>query len=185
MNVWLFVTLIKPITTILISTCITISFFVTVAHLKPSRKELIEEEKIEKKWTHHVGEFLERLIKNLLPTLAIIMIFLTTLSMTTILISLVTTEAKALAQKQIGAYFNRGECIDAFDNTHLGCYKLEALDLDENLVILNDSKTIIFLNRDISTGEKGIPKGKLSIHVFDKAAREVISRKFVIAEPVK
>lgn len=92
--------------------------------------------------------------------------------------------ASELAQKQIQTYRTTGECKDAFNNAHSGCYTISDEQGDNHLLILNSKDTLIFMTRFIKAVQNNdsttIPE--LVVIVKNKSTQEKISRKFVYLE---
>ncbi len=93
--------------------------------------------------------------------------------------------AAELAQKQIQTYRATGECKDAFNNSHSGCYTISNEDGDDHLLILNSKETLVFITRSIQKPQKSennTPHPELVVVVKNKITQEKIARKFVYLE---
>lgn len=91
-----------------------------------------------------------------------------------------TKEAQKHATNQINKYIDHGMCIDAFDNSHVGCYEIPEEGGANKLIIRNDDKVLIYMSRvDKSDTDESEEEHDFYVHITNKVNGEKISRYFV------
>ncbi len=82
-----------------------------------------------------------------------------------------SNKGRELAENQIKAYVDNGECLDTFNNNTRGCYSISDESEDNYLIISNGEKMIIYLNR-----QKNKDGFSVFVNIKDKTSNKKIAR---------
>jgi hypothetical protein len=185
-NTWLVVVLYKPgfwlIVALAVFLLIVLSFiFYHQAKSKSEKPVLLEpkpeaEPEVER---HAVTEVFVAADKALISSLAFLWVGLFLLLAPLLLIIYLSSQATILADKQINAYIEKGECIDTFNGSHIGCYAIPKESCKDNLIIFNDNRKLIYLSVDNAFQSDGKTIKKIfHLNLTDKVTGEKITRLF-------
>lgn len=126
---------------------------------------------------HTIAEFFVAADKALTPSLTFLGAGIFSVVIPLLLINYLSSQARTLANNQIDAYIEKGECTDTFNGNQIGCYTIPNENGDDKLIVFNDDHKLIFLSVDSSL----LPDGKTTQKIFhlnlkDKSTGEKITR---------
>ncbi|MGM8226033.1 hypothetical protein ACSV5M_05590 [Cellvibrio sp. ARAG 10.3] len=181
-NVWMFLSAFKPLKWAWAVFCCLLFLFIFFILFKKNR--IIPSKKSNR--TKRISEnsnlyvFFESIEKAFTPA-GITFVLGSVLLLTLILpIVFFIEEAQKHATNQINKYIDHSICIDSFDNTHLGCYKIPGEEGANKLIIHNDEKVLIYMSRvNKSDTDESEEEHDFYVHITNKVNGEKISRYFV------
>lgn len=181
LNVWFFVTTLRPFLWILIGVCVLIFLVLTISNYNADKivaASVTDQDKTESKFPKIIKAF-NAIEKSIMPAAFILYAGIFGALITALIAGYWSKEGGSIAVKQIENFRKNGTCKDAFNDRLLGCYTIKGEDEDNVLLILNTRDTIAYMTRKIQDGS-GCPT--LAVVVKNKLTQEKIIRQYVKAE---
>lgn len=181
-NTWLVVQLIKSGFWLIVALAVFLLIALTCIFYRQAKSKTEKPVPLEleaEPERHKVAEVAVAADKALVPSLTFLGVGLFSLLAPLLLIIYLSSQARTLADKQIDAYIEKGECIDTFDGSHIGCYAIPNESCKDNLIIFNDDRKLIYLSVDNALQSDGKTIKKIfHLNLTDKATGEKITRLF-------
>lgn len=186
-NIWLFVSAIKPGIWIWMVLTVLIFFLFFIGYYNSGKKKEASdpESQVDVDTTtflFKVESFFNVAFKAGPPALVFFFSGLAIISFATFAILFFSNDSSILAKKQIKAYIEKKQCMDAFNDFHLGCYTIPGETGNDHLLILNNKDVIIFMSRE---KQNGIAEEKFTVTVKNKVTQEKMVRLFNYIEKPK
>lgn len=161
----------------------SLTFFVFLCFAHYRRNRIVRSEALKAKdpaEKNNLDIGIDSVDKASIPTLVVLLSGVAVVLMLLMPIIFLSKEAQKIASTQINKYTENGMCIDAFDNTHLGCYQIPGEEGTDKLIIHNNEKVLIYMSRvDKSDTDESEEEHDFYVHITNKVNGEKISRYFV------
>lgn len=185
-NLWLTSILMKPGIQIWAALCAILFLALLVNFYSIRKKGAPPKEPVDKTPSNWLLKFIFVLEKAYTPSAALLITGLTLLLALTAALQYISNKAKELANTQIESFVKDGECKDTFNKDHSGCYSISNELGDENLLILNNADTVIFITKkpvmQTNASDTNRAEPLFNIVIKNKLTQEKIVREFKYAK---